>query len=229
MAVLTMTGKDQNCINKNSFAEFESIIDELQNRDEISLVILRAEGRYFSSGADKQSLIDIHHKKYCPSLAANILAKYMQLPQVLIGEVSGHAVGGGLCLALCNDLYFFNSASLYGFNYMKYGFTPGLGATFLAPYCFERQQANRLLLTGDLVKGRDLKLGDSIVDNAKVKDIVEELGLTLVDRGNTALRVLKKQLLKDKLEGFKQAIEQEKEMHAQTFHQNHILNQIEEF
>ncbi|WP_199520532.1 enoyl-CoA hydratase-related protein, partial [Kitasatospora sp. MBT63] len=52
-------------------------------------------------------------------------------PLPVVASVQGHAIGGGLVLALYADLAVFSERSVYAGNFMRYGFTPGMGATHL--------------------------------------------------------------------------------------------------
>lgn len=72
---------------------------------------------------------------------------FARCPLPVVAAVQGHAIGGGLVLALYADLAVFSERSVYAANFMRYGFTPGMGATHLLPARFGHQLGTEMLYT----------------------------------------------------------------------------------
>ena len=47
--------------------------------------------------------------------------------------MQGHGIGGGFVVGLFADFVILSRESVYSTNFMKYKFTPGMGATYIVP------------------------------------------------------------------------------------------------
>ncbi len=82
---------------------------------------------------------------------------FARCPLPVIASVQGHAIGGGLVLALYADFAVFSERSLYAANFMRYGFTPGMGATHLFPTRFGRELGTEMLFSARNYRGAELR------------------------------------------------------------------------
>ena len=69
--------------------------------------------------------------------------------------MQGHAIGGGLGLAIVCDLRVANAEARYGANFVRLGLSPGMANTYLLPRLMGVPNAVELLLTGRLVDGAE--------------------------------------------------------------------------
>ncbi|HEX2485478.1 MAG TPA: enoyl-CoA hydratase/isomerase family protein, partial [Myxococcota bacterium] len=72
-----------------------------------------------------------------------------------IAAMNGHAVGGGLGLALVCDLRVANREARYGANFARLGFHSGMAVSYLLPRLVGVPHALDLLLTGRLLSGSE--------------------------------------------------------------------------
>jgi polyketide biosynthesis enoyl-CoA hydratase PksI len=113
---------------------------------------------------------------------------------------------------------------------MKYGFTPGMGATFILPQKLGIGLAEEMLLTAKNYRGEELKqrgIPFPVVPRAEVESYALELAKTVAEKPRVSLVTLKDHLvapLREKLSGF---IAKEVEMHAKTMHQPEVRDRIE--
>ena len=49
----------------------------------------------------------------------------------VISAIQGHALGGGFVLGMFADIIVMSKESIYSTNFIKYGFTPGVGSTYI--------------------------------------------------------------------------------------------------
>ncbi|HEV7563370.1 MAG TPA: enoyl-CoA hydratase/isomerase family protein [Solirubrobacterales bacterium] len=102
-----------------------------------------------------------------------------------IAAVNGHAIGGGLELALACTLRVAAEQAKLGMPEVRLGIIPATGGLTRLPDLIPRSTAARLLLTGDLVSGAEAeRLG--MVDLAVPAGAVREEALALADRIATA-------------------------------------------
>jgi enoyl-CoA hydratase/carnithine racemase len=153
-----------------------------QAAGDVRCVVLGAAGPVFAAGAD---LRELHRRSPEENLAYNeqILATVdavAALPVPSIAALSGHALGGGLELALACTLRVAAVSARFGFPEVKLGILPGAGGTQRLPRTIAAGAAWRLLLTGEPIDGaRALELG--VVDEAAPAEQVDERALALAE------------------------------------------------
>lgn len=126
----------------------------------VRCVIVTGRGRSFSAGADFKAFgTDARLRALAP--AERQYAMYEPFLSVLdvevpvIAAMNGHAIGGGLGLALVCDLRVANREARYGANFVRLGLHPGMATTLLLPRLVGVPRAVELLLTGRLVDGAE--------------------------------------------------------------------------
>ena len=100
----------------------------------------------------------------------------------LVCAINGHAVGGGLELALACDIRIASSAARLGLPEVKVGTIPGSGGTQLLPRTIGRSRAMQMLLTGELIDAEQA-LAWGLVSEVVAPDEVR-------DRGNEIARII---------------------------------------
>ena len=137
--------------------------------DPPSALVLTGRDGFFSAGADLKAVPSYgleERRQMVEAINAMALGVY-GLPFPVVGAISGHAIAGGLVLALCADLRVASSAGRYGLTEIKVGVpypqaAIGVVRAELAPHA-----ARVLALGNQLVDaGECLRLGvfDEIVE-----------------------------------------------------------------
>jgi enoyl-CoA hydratase len=119
----------RNALNRAMADALESALARLATAEDTRVVVVAGRGRSFCAGADISEM---------PALApteAEVLAGRWQrimdgfaaLPQVTIAAVQGHALGGGLMLAIAQDLRVAETSARFGLPEVTLGFNPGYG------------------------------------------------------------------------------------------------------
>ena len=121
----------------------------------VKVVLLKGRADVFCAGATLESLRDVAHDR--------VRVKDVELPAAVVGcpvpvvaAIEGHAVGGGLALALCCDIQVAAEESRYGTNFAELGFTPGMGTTTLLPLAVGHGRASEMMMTARFYKGREM-------------------------------------------------------------------------
>jgi len=148
-----------------------------------------------------------------------------------IAAMQGHAIGGGLAFGCYADLIILGEECIYSTNFMKYGFTPGMGATYMIPRKFGEMLGHELLYTADTYSGGLLKsrgIPISVVKKADVLSTAMQKAKQLADKPRYSLQLLKAHLTQEIRKTLPQIIEQELAMHEKTFAQAEVKKRIEE-
>jgi len=152
--------------NRNSMTDdvlegLRSAVERVREAEDVRCVIVTGRGSSFCAGADFKSQVqrDDGTGRALPNERS--FAMYSPFLSMLdfevptIGALNGHAVGGGLGLALVCDLRIANADAKYGANFVRLGLHPGMATTYLLPRLVGLPRALELLLTGRIVTGRD--------------------------------------------------------------------------
>ncbi|NEO96210.1 MAG: enoyl-CoA hydratase, partial [Moorea sp. SIO3G5] len=133
--VVQITMKDEENCNRFSPGIIEGLykcFGAVAENKSYKVVILTGYGNYFCSGGTKEELISIYKREIKFSdLDFFRIALDCEIP--VIAAMQGHSIGGGLVFGLYADLVVLSQESIYTTNFMKYGFTPGLGCTLIVP------------------------------------------------------------------------------------------------
>jgi polyketide biosynthesis enoyl-CoA hydratase PksI len=189
----------------------------LARDDAIRVVLLEGGSRYFSAGASRESLVAETAAALVPAYAAELPRLVLSLPVPSVAAMAGHAVGGGFLLGLWCDLPVIAEEALYGANFMALGLTPGMGATALLEEALGAARGRELLISGRLVKGRELRGAPgvhSVVPRDMVRDTALGLARDLAAGSRDALLLLKQILAARRRERLERALPDEQAAHA---------------
>ena len=112
------------------------------------------------------------------------------LPQPVIARLNGHALGGGLELALACDVRIAHERAKLGSPEINLGIIPGGGATQRLPRIVGEGHAMRLVLSGDLVdaeEAREIGLVESVHGGGDFDDAVYDLAASMAANSPVAL------------------------------------------
>ncbi|QND85140.1 Modular polyketide synthase [Chromobacterium vaccinii] len=224
----------QDRANKNTFT-FE-MIDRLTEafaeagaRQDVRAVVLTGYDSYFSSGGTQEGLRDLFEGRY-RFTDKDLYSVALNCPLPVVAAMQGHGIGGGFVLGLFADMAVLARESVYTANFMKYGFTPGMGATLVLPEKLGPALAQEMMLGAGNYRGEELQRRGApfpVLPREQVLPHALELAASLAEKPRQSLVALKRHLsasLRARLPAF---IEQELELHEQTFHQPEVRERIE--
>lgn len=118
-------------------------------------------------------------------------------PVPVLAAAQGHALGGGFLLALYCDVTVLSESSRYAANFLTYGFTPALGATYLLPAKLGMALGTELLYSGRSYLGRELAdrgAGVRVTADGNVVAQTQRTALRIAQAPREAVERLKAQL-----------------------------------
>lgn len=195
----------------------------------VRAVILAAQGPYFCSGGTKEGLLAIQQRA-ATFTDIKLYELPLRCPIPVIAAMQGHAIGGGFVLGMFADIVLLARESIYTANFMRYGFTPGMGGTFILPHKLGPNLAHEMMLTGANYRGAELQargVSIGVLPRCDVWGRAVAIGRELAEKPRAALVTLKRHLSRTAFEVLDEVVEHELAMHAQTFHQDHVLALVE--
>jgi len=157
---------------------FEALDDEAGCR----ALVLAAAGPHFCAGAHVHYLQGQAEQQTWgveegnPWYAAMVRLHACRKP--VVGAIHGAAIGGGFGLALVPDFRVLCPETRFAANFVKLGFHPGSGLTYLLPRLIGWQRATLLFYTGRQLGGAEAfawGLGEVLTEQANVRAAAVEL------------------------------------------------------
>ncbi|TXC99871.1 polyketide synthase [Streptomyces sp. ISID311] len=152
-------------------------------------------------------------------LAWDFVTSPLTCPLPVIVAAQGHAIGGGLLLALYADLTILSDRSSYAANFLSYGFTPCLGATYLVPSALGPVLGHEMLYTARPYRGRELAArgaGTLTVPHSTVLERARHSAGRMAQAPRPSLELLKRQIAPLRLQAAHAAFQRELPDHAAT-------------
>lgn len=158
--VITLDRAPVNAIDDQWLTKFHAVADDLETRDDITVVHIRSALSVFGAGMDLAHLAELTERPDgTDAMVAEVtefqraFERIQALPQVVVAEIGGAALGGGLELALACDLRVASTGAKLGLPEAALGLIPGAGGTQRLTWLCGRGVASRLILTGEQVSG----------------------------------------------------------------------------
>jgi enoyl-CoA hydratase/carnithine racemase len=160
VTVLTLNQPPANAISEDWVRAFDAKLDELASGPPCTVLHIRSDQKVFCAGAD---LKEVRAHMQAPDGAdrmyafvagiQRLYARIEQLPQVVLAEIGGAAMGGGLELALACDLRIAAAEAKLGLPEVGLGLLPGAGGTQRLTRLCGPALAARLILGAEILDG----------------------------------------------------------------------------
>ncbi len=179
--------------------EFDGALQALEADPPRLLVLKSASPRCFCAGANIEALKRINESTIVDWVERGheVINRLEDLPFPCIAHVRGHAVGGGLELAMGCDLIFATTDSHFGLPEATLGFIPGWGGCHRLAARIGSSTARYWFFTGRIVDARtarDAGLVDFVGDPDELGREIDDFATATIACSGTAIGLFKKQL-----------------------------------
>jgi enoyl-CoA hydratase/carnithine racemase len=150
-----------NALNHELTAAIEGAVEQVALREDVTVLVVSGRGRAFCAGNDIAEMADItaDRAEALASRQAALMDRFSRLPQVTLAAVDGWALGGGLMLAVAQDLRIASDRARFGLPEVTLGFNPAYGIARLLDVV-GGGHGRDLLLTGRTLHATEaLRLG----------------------------------------------------------------------
>ncbi|HKB06943.1 MAG TPA: enoyl-CoA hydratase-related protein [Candidatus Polarisedimenticolia bacterium] len=226
IAVLELHAPPANTYSYEMMLELDAAILKARMDDAVHVLVLRGAGeKFFCAGADIRMLSRVSPRfKYYFCLHANeTLSRLEQTPKLVIAALNGHAVGGGLEVAMAADLRVARrDGGRIGLPEATLGVLPGTGGTQRLARLVGRAKAIELMATARTFSFDEaLALGivTHVFDAEGWWDQVMAYARTFCPPGaaSRAVGAIKRSVLSGSEMAFAEALALERELQQQLF------------
>ncbi len=177
LLLLTLNRPDKsNALNKPLLEDLNRAFEKAAKDEEIRVIVLAAEGKHFSVGADIGEIKEFVSVADYENFFIRIHDTFNRIDNLrkpVIAAVNGLALGAGCEMCLVADLRIAAGDASFGVPEIKLGALPGAGGTQRLPRIVGEAKALEMIYTGDLVSAEEayrIGLVNRIVPSAKLKD-----------------------------------------------------------
>lgn len=221
--------ESSNTFSHRLITDLIQVFEEIAQNQDIRVVLLHGYDNYFCCGGSKSELIGISEGKI-RFTDLNFFDLPLQCDLPVIAAMNGHALGGGLAFGCYADIIVMGEECVYSANFMKYGFTPGMGATYIIPEKFGKLLGTEMLLRAESYYGRELKERGAQPKIVRKKDVIDTamgMAADLADKPLFSLKTLKRFMAGPIREALPSVIAAEIKMHDATFTRPEVRQRIE--
>lgn len=212
----------RNALTPRFLEEYASLLGELEEDSEISVVILTGTGKVFIAGADISAMADMDAQT-AAQYAYNTTKLYQAMEasgKIYIAAVNGYALGGGCELALACDLRVASPMARFGLPETGLGIIPGGGGTQRLPRLIGMARAKELVYTGKIIdaeKAARVGLIDQVTQPDTLLEEAKALAELVLKNSRYAVGLSKQALNAGIQRELTLAIDMEREIFAQCF------------
>ncbi len=181
----------RNAVDGPTARELADAFREFDADEDAAVAVLWGEGGTFCAGADLKAIGTDRANRVADDGDGPMGPTRMRLGKPVIAAVSGHAVAGGLELALWCDLRVVEQDAVFGVFCRRWGVPLIDGGTVRLPRLIGAGRAMDLVLTGrpvDAAEALAIGLADRVVPTGTARDAAEQLAARLAGFPQTCLR-----------------------------------------
>ncbi len=200
VAYVTMNRPEvHNAFNATMIAELTDCFNNLNDNKNIQVIVLAANGKSFSAGADinwmkgMAQATEAENKADSEKLAA-LMRTINFNAKATIAKIQGLALGGGVGLACCCDMVVAEEGAKFGLTEAKLGLVPAV----ISPYVIDAigtRQARRFFQTAEIfnaTKAKELGVVSEVLPADAMDQWVESQLELLAATGPNAKEISKK-------------------------------------
>lgn len=202
-----------NAIDSPLFDRLQAAAAEAAVDPEVRVVVLRGEGRAFSSGGDlsgadnplsENERVDLLRRRMEVTLILH------RMPKPTVAMLRGAVAGGALGIALGCDLRIASDTTRLIPAFAKAGFSGDFGISYLLTRLAGTAKAREIMFLGeriDAAEAHRLNLVNEVVPDAQLEDRTHEVVQRLANGPGLAYRLMKRNLNLAETATFEQSLE----------------------
>ncbi|MGE5184427.1 MAG: crotonase/enoyl-CoA hydratase family protein [Acidobacteriota bacterium] len=181
----------KNAVDRDTAEMLARAFQDFEHDDGARVGVLFGDHGTFCAGADLKALATGKGNRVAPDGDGPMGPTRMLLDKPVIAAIAGHAVAGGLELALWCDLRVVEDTAVLGVFCRRFGVPLIDGGTVRLPRLIGLSRALDLILTGRAVKADEalaIGLANRVVPHGQARAAAEQLARALADLPQAALR-----------------------------------------
>jgi enoyl-CoA hydratase len=158
VAVVKINHQPANAMSSQVIKELVEVLDQIEQDNNVRVMLVHGEGRFFSAGADIREFTAITNAKQAAELAQGgqtVFERVEKFPKPIIAAIHGAALGGGLEFAMSCHIRVVSESAKLGLPELNLGIIPGFAGTQRLPRYVGKAKALEMMLTGEPITGSE--------------------------------------------------------------------------
>lgn len=152
VATLTLDSPhNRNALSRRLVGELYELLDRAATDDDAKVVLIRAEGRTFCSGADLSEAAEDGMEK-AAGVLVDLQRRIVTFPKPVVTRLHGNVRAGGIGIVAASDIAISAADATYAFTEVKLALTPAAISLTVLPRMTDRSAA-LTFLTGETFDG----------------------------------------------------------------------------
>ena len=235
VAIIKMNNSPVNALTPEFLKDFEKIIKKIANTKKIRAALLASDcPGFFSAGDDLDGLKDINDDliSLLPKVHTAMNAfESLEIPT--IAAINGHALGGGLELALTCDFRFMGEdCGRIGLPEVRLGMIPAFGGTQRLPLVVGKTKAIEMMFKGLQITSEQacqMGLVNEVFSQEDLFDKSFDRAKRLALQATKAIAMIKKCVNTGLYQGFEKGIEMEQKAFKANIYSNDVKEGVDAF
>jgi len=235
VGVITLNNPPANGLSATVLEELSSVTEQIKSSGTVRAVLIQSDCEgFFSAGADLSLLTNLNDNlvELLPK-AQEIFNKLESLPVPVVAAISGHALGGGLELALACDFRFMaKDSGRVGLPEVRLGLIPSFGGSQRLPQIVGRAKALEMMIKGLQItaeEAREIGLVTEAVLPEELSEKSMDYAKRLALQATSAISRIKQCVLSGYREGFMKGLEKEVECFGENIRSYDAKEGVEAF
>lgn len=223
IAKITLNRPPANALASDVLKELSPVLDEVESNDEVRVVLLKGEGRFFSAGADIKEFTEVETEKGFKELSErgqNVFKRIENFSKPVIAVIHGAALGGGLELAMSCHIRLAGEKAKLGLPELSLGIIPGFAGTQRLPRLVGAPKAAEMMFTSEPISGKQaesLGLVNHAYPEESLFEEADKLAEKIAAKSPASLKAVIELLQYSKGAPFEQGSEQEAILFGKVF------------
>ena len=158
IATITIARPPANALSSGVLKELSAILDEIEHKSEMKVIVIHGEGRFFSAGADIKEFTSFSSSEGPVNLSQtgqDLFDRMEKFSKPIIAAIHGAALGGGLELAMACHIRLIGENTKLGLPELQLGLIPGYAGTQRLPKYVGVARAAEMLFTSEPITGME--------------------------------------------------------------------------
>lgn len=202
VGIITLNRPDAlNALNHQHLVELNHAVERAKYDPDVRSLVITGAGRGFCAGADVKEwgsgASDDKPAAGWIDLAHALIRGIYRLPKPVVAAVNGVAVGAGCDIALAADLRVASTAARFGQAYVRVGYCPDAGGSFLLPRLVGEARAMEMIYTGRIIEADEadrIGLLNALVEPEELMSAATELAGRLAKGPTVAIGLAKQNI-----------------------------------
>ncbi|WP_453994562.1 enoyl-CoA hydratase [Bacillus nitroreducens] len=223
IATITFNRPPANALSSNVLKELTSLLDTIESNDDVRVLVIHGEGRFFSAGADIKEFTTINSGEEFSELARkgqDLFERMERYPKPIIASIHGAALGGGLELAMACHFRLVSENAKLGLPELQLGLIPGFAGTARLPRYVGIAKAAQMLWTSDPVSGVEAVqygLANEAFPEEKLHEETMKIARKIAQKSPLSVKATIELLNSMKNEQYEETVKREAELFGEMF------------